>query len=227
MANGDWYPTSDAALIPWHQSFAQQAATHVGQVAALTAAAITQININRDNVLLTVTAVQVAKNYLSEITAYKRAILRGSFTLPLPVAPTLPSTVSLAAGSLQGIEAWTRRIVGQIKADSNYTDQLGQDLGIVAAPLVLSDPAVTAIALTQSQVRLNVSKGGYMTVAVDSRRGGGAWELLVVLTSTPYVDLRPPLVAGQPELREYRVQGYMDNARQGALSQAASAVTVP
>lgn len=42
-----------------------------------------------------------------------------------------------------------------------------------------------------------------------------------------YIDGRAPLVAGQPELREYRAQGMEQNARVGALSAVVSAVTVP
>ena len=42
-----------------------------------------------------------------------------------------------------------------------------------------------------------------------------------------YIDARPPLVAGQPELREYRAQGMENNAPVGALSAVVSAVTVP
>lgn len=40
-------------------------------------------------------------------------------------------------------------------------------------------------------------------------------------------DTRAPLVAGAPEVREYRVQGMENNARVGATSAVAKAVTVP
>ena len=42
-----------------------------------------------------------------------------------------------------------------------------------------------------------------------------------------FVDSRPPLVVGQPEQREYRVQGIVKNARSGSLSDVVSVVTVP
>ena len=42
-----------------------------------------------------------------------------------------------------------------------------------------------------------------------------------------FVDSRPPLVVGQPEQREYRVQGILKNARTGELSDTVVAVTVP
>jgi len=41
------------------------------------------------------------------------------------------------------------------------------------------------------------------------------------------MDTRPPLVLGQPEQREWRVQGLLKNSRTGSLSDAVSVVTVP
>ncbi len=41
------------------------------------------------------------------------------------------------------------------------------------------------------------------------------------------IDNTAPLVAGQPEQREYRVQGIENNVRVGALSGIVSVVTVP
>jgi hypothetical protein len=64
-------------------------------------------------------------------------------------------------------------------------------------------------------------------LAVDSRRGGGSWEPIGVSQTAEYIDARAPLVSGQPEQREYRVQGMENNARVGATSAIASAVTVP
>ncbi len=86
---------------------------------------------------------------------------------------------------------------------------------------------MTATALTQSQVDIRVFKAGYSVVVVDSRRGGGDWEQIATLTGANFVDNRPPLVAGVPEQREYRSQGFQDNARHGPLSAVVSVVTVP
>ena len=45
-------------------------------------------------------------------------------------------------------------------------------------------------------------------VFVESRRGGPSapWEFLGIDSESPYEDARPLLVAGQPEIREYRMR---------------------
>jgi hypothetical protein len=53
------------------------------------------------------------------------------------------------------------------------------------------------------------------------------WEQVGFSQRAVYLDTRPPLVAGQPEQREYRVQGSVKNSRTGSLSDVASVVTVP
>jgi hypothetical protein len=55
--------------------------------------------------------------------------------------------------------------------------------------------------------------------------GGGS--PLKISQTVEFIDSRAPLTPGQPEQREYRVQGMENNARVGATSAIASAVTVP
>jgi len=115
-----------------------------------------------------------------------------------------------------------------IRANLAYTPAIGESYGIVAPgarPPGL--PLLVATALTASQVRLAVNKRRYDLVAIDSRRGGGAWEQIGVCQTTEFIDNRPPLTAGQPEIREYRAQGMQNNARVGGNSEIQSAVTVP
>ena len=64
-------------------------------------------------------------------------------------------------------------------------------------------------------------------LAVDSRRGGGGWEQIGVSQTDEYIDTRAPLSAGDPEVREYRVQGMENNARVGANSEVSTVSTVP
>ncbi len=105
---------------------------------------------------------------------------------------------------------------------------MGENYGIVAPVTPPGNVEVRSLtALSASQVEVKVSKAGYATVALDSRRGGGAWEQLLVMTTATFVDNRPPLTSGQPEQREYRVQAYENNARVGAVSPVVSIVTTP
>ena len=60
-------------------------------------------------------------------------------------------------------------------------------------------------------VRVNFKKYGHEGVVIWSRRGAGAWEKLDKDTRTPFMDERPLLVPGQPEVREYRLQFFDDD----------------
>ena len=56
---------------------------------------------------------------------------------------------------------------------------------------------------------------------------GGAWEQIGVSMVDEFIDTRAPLVAGAPEVREYRVQGMENNARVGPNSEVSTVSTVP
>ena len=55
----------------------------------------------------------------------------------------------------------------------------------------------------------------------------GFLDLIGISETAELIDGRQLLVAGQPEVREFRAQGRQNNARVGALSAFVSAVTVP
>jgi hypothetical protein len=60
---------------------------------------------------------------------------------------------------------------------------------------------------------------------VYSRRGTGDWELLHISAESPYLDERALLVAGQPEIREYKMRFWDAGSENGEWSDVAS-VTV-
>ena len=55
-------------------------------------------------------------------------------------------------------------------------------------------------------MKLTFYKYNHMGVYIEGRRGTGAWEFLAIDTESPYEDERPLLVAGAPEVREYRMR---------------------
>ncbi len=223
----DWYPRSLADRIPWHANFAAQAAAS-GVARGLTALQATQIGLDSTAVAQLVNYSEAVDAFKEAVTAFRDAYLDGIATALVPPAPAAPATPLLALGTLPGIEARTRQYAGILKANPLYTATVGEAYGIApSAPSGPTVPALKAAPLTQSQVSLKVAKGGYEVVAVEGKRGAGAWEFVGVAMTTTYVDARPPLVAGQPEVREYRAQGMEDNLRVGAFSEIVSAVTTP
>lgn len=127
--------------------------------------------------------------------------------LPTFTAPALPAGVTAAVpGLLNRIFA----LIARMKTSPNYTETIGTDLGIVGAEETgKPTPRFTAETLdgTPCQcVKLVFYKYGHMGVHIEGRRGTGGWEFLSVDTESPYLDERPLLTAGQPEVREYRMR---------------------
>lgn len=228
MANNtDWYPTTLADRIAWHANFAAQAATN-GTTLGLTAGQVTQIATDSANVAAIVTYLASVAAFGQAVTAWKDIMLDGELNAPVPAAPGVPSPPLLGLGTAASIQARTRQFAALIRASLGYTPEQGEHYGIVApASAGPTTPSLVATALTGSQVSLAVGKGGYSVVAIDGRVAGGAWSQIGVSMTATYVDGRPPVVGGAPELREYRAQGMDNNARVGALSAIVSAVTVP
>lgn len=159
------------------------------------------------------------------------------FVLPVFAAPglppanaPLPAVVAVRPGALQRIFAY----VQVIKAKPAYTENIGLQLGIVGPedtqPPVLTGPefSLRAEQGDSSQiVRIRFKKAGHMAVAIYSRRAGGDWVLLGVVTSSPYLDERALAAAGVPEVREYRMRFWDDGSETGEWSDVAKVTVAP
>lgn len=73
------------------------------------------------------------------------------------------------------------------------------------------------------QVRISFEKRGVDGVAVYSRlKGTPGWTRIGTDTASPYYDTRPLAAAGTPEVREYKVRGFIDDAELGLESDIVS-----
>lgn len=223
-----WYPKPFALRIPFHANFnvnAQATGLTYGLVAGQ------QASIARDsaNVPLVVNFKEAVDAYAQAVTEWAETILEGALGTPFPPAPTAPTPPTFAPGSETAIRPRTLIYAKVIKADPDYTAQVGENYGIISVPGgPPGTPQLTVVqALVGSKIRLRVFRAGYESVAMDSRRAGGNWEEIGVCETATFLDVRPPLVAGQPEVREYRAQGRANNARVGPVSETVSGVTVP
>ncbi|RIJ98984.1 MAG: hypothetical protein DCC46_10110 [Armatimonadetes bacterium] len=226
----DWYPKSIPALIPWHANFSTQASA-TGTSHGLTTSQVQQIGSDNAVVASCIPYVEGVEAFAQAVTEWRNLLLSGPNGTALPPVPTVPTTFVYPPGpppALPSIEFRTRQYAALIRSSVGYTAEIGEQYGIIApAEGLPSTPSLQAFALSGSQVRLAIAKGGYEVLAVDSRRGGGSWEQIGVSMTAEYIDARAPLVAGQPEVREYRCQGMSNNARVGDVSPVVSAVTTP
>lgn len=229
MATTDWYPRDLAALGPWHATFSAQA-TATGTTHGLTAGDVTQAGDDAAIVAAVLVYDDSLRSYTEAWTAWRDFVLFGDPNDAPIEAPTEPVLTLPGEGApTPGIRTRTRGFANVIKASPSYETSVGEDYGIVAAaappPGPVSIASVTA--LIDSDVALKILKAGFAAVAVDMRRGEGAFVQIGVSLTTTFVDETAPLVVGQPEVREYRIQGLEGNARVGDVSATVSVSTTP
>jgi hypothetical protein len=120
-----------------------------------------------------------------------------------------------------------------MKLSTAYTDAIGSDLGIVGSEDGAGKTSPKFISTLKQGagcqcVSFSFSKYGHMGVHIESRRGSaGVWEFLAVDTESPYMDERPLLVAGQPEVREYRMRFWDKGTPNGDWTDVASVTVSP
>ena len=148
-----------------------------------------------------------AANFAQGATAYGRLILDGpaSTTLvPLPTFAIAVPTTPVLPGALKRIFAF----IANLKTRSFFTPAVGEDLGIIGAATTVDPNAVPKVSAEarSGEVVVHFSKDGRMGVWVEGQVAAEtAWSFLAIDTTDPYNDTRPLKVAGQPEVRRYRV----------------------
>ena len=228
-----YYPRIIAARPEWHQNMANKLPGHGANLPLTT----DQVNQGvADNLMLYYGLgawLTNVRDFAPACTADLKVLASGVgedpfvfTTYAAPTPPTLPVGVIVKPGALQRIF----KLVKTIKGCPGYTEAIGIDLGIVGEE-DSAEVETPTFNLTLEQgsgcqcVRTTFKKNGNYAVVVYSRRGGGAWELLGIDFASPYLDERPLLVAGQAEIREYRLRGWDGTAEVGDWT-AVQSVTV-
>ena len=106
------------------------------------------------------------------------------------------------------VEARERAIIRRLKSASGYTDAIGQALKIIGSDdttdMTTAKVDLSATVLAHG-VELDFTKLKSDGVNIYSKRDGDAdYVFLAHDTISPYVDNRPLLAAGKPEVRRYK-----------------------
>ena len=225
-----YLPTQDAQLVVWYNNFQLKFATYALTV-GFVAADVTAVQNDYAMIAYIVNLAAVFKEEAKERNQYKDTFRDGPLGIVTPATPTIPTIAPPAAIPALGIVPRVRAIIQRIKAHPNYTAAMGQDMGIVApvsTPTGTPKPTATAEAQPTSQVLLKWVKGAYDGVQIESQRAGETtWTLIGMDTSSPYLDSRPPLVAGQPEVRRYRLRYFLNDTPTGNYSDIVTVTTIP
>ncbi len=151
----------------------------------------------------------------------------GDFAFPGYTAPTPPPLPGGITAVLPGALDRTFLLVKEIKGKKAYTSAMGLDLRIVGEEDAAEHNRPEFNLKTEAGdgchcVKIRFKKFGHTGVVIYSKRGSGGWELLGIDTVSPYQDERPLLVAGQPEIREYKLRFWDAGNENGDWTDVAS-----
>ncbi len=207
----DYYPSRIGDQVNWLDNYAAKLPIHGATLGVIAADITASVNDAKYANYVLGTWLTAVRAFSPSTTDAVDDVLTGGGTAPvvLPTftAPPLPAGVTAAPpGALNRIFV----LVARMKLSPGYTTAIGTDLGIVGSEVTGKALPKFSADLLQGAgcqcVKLMFAKYGHMGVYIESRRGTGAWEFQAIDTESPYMDERPLLVAGQPEVREYRMR---------------------
>lgn len=223
MKRQTYYPSRLAPQVSWHDNFSSKLggyAATLGLASAVVTAAVAE---SRWIMYVIGSWLTQVRDFAPACTDAVDEVLDGEgtdpFVLPVFTAPALPAGVApVPPGALERIFA----LVQIIKNSAGYTEVIGTDLGIVGSEDTTEHPVpkfnLKVVSGDECEcVKITIKRYDHMGVVIESRRGGASapWEDLGVATGRTWMDVRPLLVAGQPEIREYRLRFWDDGAPNG------------
>lgn len=227
--NQRYFPTAEALQIPWCNNYVakiQEVGLVVGETVESVAAIVADLKYYVW--LINKWYPQVSSDALQN-TAYKNRMAKGAGDAaePWPAGSLFdtdpgdpdPAPTPVKPGILTRLFA----MVARVKANAGYTDTIGTDLGIIGIADT-TEHLYPEFKLTVEDgpscqcVKNDFKKFGHSAVRIESRRNGGAWEFLDIVSTSPRRDARALLVAGQAEMREYRMRFWDHDAPGGDWS---------
>lgn len=227
-------PRTDTELVLWLNNFATSLEPH----AAALGLSETEMNaVKADAAMVNFligSLVPTRKSALQSCNLFKNRMITGpAGATPLAV-PAAPSPGPAPAAVPPGIVARLRVLVQRIQLVPGYTESIGVALGIVgpaggpSAPDTVPKPTLKAHTSGPSLLQVDFTKERFDGVIIESRRAGEeGWQQLGLNNYSPYLDGRPPLEPGRPEVREYRARYILRDQATGEWSDIVNATFVP
>lgn len=227
-------PRSDSELMVWLNNFNTAFAAHAAALGFSDA----EVNSNHADTAmvnyLIGDLVPSNKSASRASSTYKDLILDGPVGSPGGDPPSAPVVSEPPLTVPPGILPRLRNRIQRIQLSPNYNEAIGLELGIAApdngpsAPATAPKPTLKARANNPGTVQVDFTKERFNGVVIESRRAGETgWQTLAQVTYSPYIDDRPPLEAGKPEMREYRARYIQRDQPTGEWSDIVTATFVP
>lgn len=228
-------PRTDTELVLWLNNFST---SFESRAAALGFNEADVNSVKADAAMLNYIVGEMLPTYKSALqarTSFKNRVVSGAVTATAAALPPPPATGPAPALVPPGILPRLRNLVQRIQLAPGYNAEIGLDLGInepagggPSAPDSPPKPTLKARSTGPGTVQLDFSKEKYDGVLVESQReGDDGWQSLGLDSYSPYLDDRPPKVAGKPETRQYRVRYMLRDQATGEWSDIVTTTFVP
>lgn len=225
-------PYSKPAFCEWLENLKLEFPM-VASLLGFSAAEITAILNDLNWALYVCRSTADASSYGRAWTEFRDGLLTGDPNSPVSAQPTASGPAPPAAlPPVRGIIARLRAMVKRTKTSPAYTQSIGESLRIVASPTPI-DPAtakpkvkVRPLTMFQSEV-IWVAQGFTAVKAQSQRNGGQDWDDMGPKMGSRFVDDRPPVEPGKPEVRSYRLLYLRDNAPVGQWSDVVTVTVQP
>jgi hypothetical protein len=228
-------PRNDNELMVWLNNFSTAFAAHATALGFTTA----EVNsVNADAAMLSFLVGDLVPTYKSSLKAcstYKELIISGPLGRPGGPPPGAPTTATAPSTVLPGVLPRLRNLVQRIQLAPGYNETIGITLGITgtegggpSAPDSSPKPILKARSNGPGTMQVDFNKDRFDGVFIEGRRAGEeGWQQLGPDNYSPFIDDRPPLEAGKPEMREYRARYILRDQATGEWSDIVTATFVP
>lgn len=190
--NGRFIPSSDADKVVWLNNFTTKMSLYAAQV-GITTAEVTALQ--KDNAYFSyiISVMEMYRQNLLNMSGYKNMLKKAVAQQHIGAMPVLPTLPTAPPAVSEGIFDRVAKLVTRIKASINYTDNIGNDLGIVA-------PAENIdVSTMQPDLKINLEVGrphlkwvrGYadaLDLYVD-RNDGAGFVLIGRFNRNEYLDV--------------------------------------
>ncbi len=168
---------------------------------------LTQLKFLRDNAPKYQKELNISPDDLATLTS-DSTLFDGKLAAFNAADAVYSQTSSDKQATRTAVEARERAIIRRLKSATGYTDPIGQALKIIGSDdttdMTTAKVDLSATPLAHG-IELDFTKLKSDGVNLYSKRDGDAdYVFLAHDTISPYVDNRPLLVAGKPEVRRYK-----------------------
>ena len=190
--NNSYLPNADNDKSLWFTNFKTKIATHAVTL-GVSPAEVTTTQKDADAYLYIINMLEANKQYVNNITAYKNLLRHAVAQQHLGVIPVAPVLAAPPPAVTEGVFDRVSKLVKRIKAHVNYTDAIGQDLGIIA-PTQTIDVATMQpdlkVVLDAGRPHIKCTKG--YADAIDlyvDRKDGAGFVSIGRLLKLDYIDV--------------------------------------